>query len=137
MPAPLEPQTIYISVEYATCQHLCMCGCGEKVITPLTPTDWRFTFDGETISLDPSIGNWSFDCQSHYWIEQSRVFWARKWSKEKIETNRARGLRMKERKYGGNLDDEVPDLAARIETERKDRGAVRRILERLALQRRR
>jgi hypothetical protein len=87
MPATLEPETIYVSVEYATCQHLCLCGCGEKVITPLTPTDWELTFDGEAISLDPSVGNWSFDCQSHYVIRKGRVRWAATWSKEKIKAN--------------------------------------------------
>jgi hypothetical protein len=36
-------------------------------------------FDGKTISLDPSIGNWSFPCQSHYWITSSEVRWVPKW----------------------------------------------------------
>jgi Family of unknown function (DUF6527) len=35
--------------------NLCCCGCGEKVVTPLRPTDWKLIFDGKTISLDPSL----------------------------------------------------------------------------------
>jgi hypothetical protein len=62
---------------------------------PLTPVDWRVTYDGETISLDPSIGNWSLDCRSHYWIRRGRVEWAPAWSDEKIAEGRSqhRGLR--------------------------------------------
>lgn len=26
--------------------------------------------------LRPSVGNWSFPCQSHYWIDNGRVRWA-------------------------------------------------------------
>jgi hypothetical protein len=58
--------------------------CGNKVVTPLSPTDWQLTFDGDTISLHPSIGNWAFECQSHYWIIRNKVKWAPKWSKEEI-----------------------------------------------------
>ena len=43
----------------ATSAHSCCCGCGEEVVAPLTPTDWKMTFDGETTSLRPSIGNWT------------------------------------------------------------------------------
>jgi hypothetical protein len=38
--------------------------------------------------LHPSIGNWSFACQSHYWIRNNRVEWAPKWSREQIERGR-------------------------------------------------
>jgi len=68
--------TIYISIRFATATHLCCCGCGNKVVTPIWPTGWKLIFDGKTISLDPSIGNWSFACQSHYWIRHNKVKWA-------------------------------------------------------------
>lgn len=105
IPHELEPATVYISGTYSTCAHLCLCGCGEKVVTPLAPTEWRLAFDGETISLDPSIGNWSFDCQSHYWIEDSHVRWAPVWSKERIKANRDRDRRRKQRYYGDLVDE--------------------------------
>jgi len=52
------------------------------------PTDWTLLFDGKTVSLEPSIGNWSFPCQSHYYIRKNRVKWAPKWSREQIERGR-------------------------------------------------
>lgn len=88
---PREPQpgTLYISVECATANHRCCCGCGLEVVTPIAPRGWSLTFDGETVSLDPSIGNWSFPCQSHYWIRRNRIEWAPRWSRHKIDAERA------------------------------------------------
>jgi len=62
IPEELEEGVLYVSITYATAAHKCACGCGREVITPFTPTDWKMTFDGETISLAPSIGNWNFEC---------------------------------------------------------------------------
>lgn len=62
IPDVLDSEILYISIEYAAAMHLCLCGCEERVVTPLSPTDWRLTFDGESVLLHPSIGNWSFDC---------------------------------------------------------------------------
>jgi hypothetical protein len=101
IPDELEDGVIYVSMDYATAAHKCACGCGSEVITPFSPTDWRLTFDGETVSLRPSIGNWSFPCQSHDWIERGRIRWAPKWSREKIEAGRARDRRAKERRAAG------------------------------------
>ena len=67
---------LYVSRRYATAVHLCCCGCGSEVVTPLNPAKWRLTEDSGTVSLHPSIGNWSLPCQSHYWITGSRVRWA-------------------------------------------------------------
>lgn len=88
IPDRIENGTIYVSVTFATAVHKCFCGCGSEVITPLSPTDWRLTFDGKTISLYPSIGNWSFACKSHYWISNNRVEWAKKWSEGRINAAR-------------------------------------------------
>lgn len=100
IPNDLEEGTIYISIEFAIAVHKCCCGCGNKVVMPLSPTGWKLIYDGESISLDPSIGNWSFPCQSHYWIENNRVEWARKWSQDEISAGRAHDSRLKERYYG-------------------------------------
>ncbi len=88
IPNDLKDGTIYVSVGFATVAHKCCCGCGNEVITPLSPTDWKLIFDGQSISLHPSIGNWSFACQSHYWIRQNKVVWARRWSRQEIEAGR-------------------------------------------------
>src|SRR5260370_32084042 len=89
IPDDLKDGTIYVSMAFATVAHKCCCGCGNEVITPLSPTDWKLIFNGQSISLDPSIGNWNFPCQSHYWIRQDEVVWARRWSRKKIEAGRA------------------------------------------------
>ena len=88
IPSNRKEGVVYVSVRYATVVHNCCCGCGNKVVTPLSPTDWKLTFDGDTISLYPSIGNWNFECHSHYWIINDKVKWARKWSKEEIQSGK-------------------------------------------------
>lgn len=89
IPDELQEGVVYVSIPYATVVHRCCCGCGSEVVTPLAPNRWAITFDGETISLAPSIGNWSFACQSHYWIERNDVDWAERWSREEIEVGRS------------------------------------------------
>jgi hypothetical protein len=88
MPEKLEPSVIYVSLRYSLVSHKCACGCGEEVVTPLSPKDWQLIFNGETISLYPSVGNWRFACRSHYWIDQNRAVWAPKWSPRDEETER-------------------------------------------------
>ncbi|MBD2397173.1 hypothetical protein H6G63_07410 [Leptolyngbya sp. FACHB-402] len=87
-PKTLQVGILYISMKYATAAHCCCCGCGEEVVTPFTPTDWKMTFDGETVSLSPSIGNWNFTCRSHYWIQSGRVIEAEIWTDQQISANR-------------------------------------------------
>jgi len=89
-PEVLEEGVLYISVSFRTTVHLCCCGCGNEVWLPIRPTRWRFTYDGEAVSLSPSVGNWSFACKSHYWIRNGRIDWAAAWSNEQIEAGRRR-----------------------------------------------
>jgi hypothetical protein len=100
LPEQLMEGTLYVSMQYATAAHKCCCGCGNDVFTPLSPTDWKLTFDGRTISLYPSIGNWSFPCRSHYWIRAGKVEWTRQWSAEEIADGRASDTRRKEKQHG-------------------------------------
>lgn len=88
IPEKLEDHVIYVCLPFATVAHKCPCGCGHEVNLPLSPRDWRLIFDGETVSLYPSVGNWSLPCESHYWIENDQVVWAKRWSRQKIERNR-------------------------------------------------
>jgi hypothetical protein len=85
IPDQIENGIIYISIKYCTAIHKCCCGCQEEVVTPLSPVDWALTFNGRTISLYPSIGNWNYKCQSHYWITNNKIKWAEKWSLQKIK----------------------------------------------------
>jgi len=98
IPEKLENGVIYISMEYSTAIHKCCCGCGNEVVTPLSPTDWELVFDGKTVSLYPSIGNWSFECQSHYWIINNEVEWGPKWNRKKVERERQKN-ELNKRKY--------------------------------------
>lgn len=99
IPARLEEGVLYISLAYATAVHKCACGCGYEVVTPFSPTDWHMLFNGETVSLLPSIGNWSFQCRSHYWIERGRVAWAPDMSDLEIKRVRSADARRKSAHY--------------------------------------
>lgn len=80
IPENLEKGVLYVSMTHTVAIHLCACGCGEEVITPLHPrTGWIITYDGVGVSLNPSIGNWNFQCESHYFITNSRVRWCPVW----------------------------------------------------------
>jgi hypothetical protein len=96
IPNEVEQDVLYISVEYKTAVHLCICGCGNKVVTRLSPTDWELRFDGKTITLSPSIGNWSFDCKAHYWIKKNKIYHAQKrddWKIKKVRKKIAKTKR--------------------------------------------
>ena len=99
IPKVLDDEVVYISIKFSTAVHNCVCGCGNEVVTPISPTDWSLIYDGSTISLDPSIGNWSFDCQSHYWIIKGDIIYCEKWSKKEIKDGRKRDLKEKKQYY--------------------------------------
>ena len=84
IPEQLDDGVLYVSCRFGTVVHRCACGCGEEVVTPLGPAEWRLTYDGRTISLAPSIGNWSFRCRSHYWIDEGSIRWARDFSADEV-----------------------------------------------------
>lgn len=85
IPEYLMDGVLYISERYSTAVHKCCCGCGEEVVTPLTPTDWSLQLDRGLPTLRPSIGNWSFPCRSHYWITSGHVSWSADMSQAQIE----------------------------------------------------
>ena len=88
LPKKLESGVLYVSEEFNVAGHLCACGCGNKVITPLSPTEWLFTEKEDKASLYPSIGNWQLPCKSHYWITHGQIEWSYQWTEEEIETGR-------------------------------------------------
>jgi Family of unknown function (DUF6527) len=83
IPEPTEEGYLYISLDYRTAIHRCACGCGREIITPLAPKSWRLEFDGEAVSLYPSIGNWQLPCRSHYFIIRNKVEWVKERTKTK------------------------------------------------------
>lgn len=100
LPDQLESGVLYVSIPCVCVAHLCACGCKSLVITPLSPTDWTMAYDGDNVSLSPSIGNWNFPCRSHYWINRGRVEWAKTWSTEQIAQNRQADVAAKKAQYG-------------------------------------
>jgi hypothetical protein len=109
VPDQLDDRTLYIAMQFATATHKCCCGCGHEVVTPLSPNDWKLTFDGVSVSLTPSIGNWNFPCQSHYWIRHNRVEWAHRWSREQIDAGRAHNSSSKDEYFEGREHQPAPD----------------------------
>ena len=114
IPVSLEQGVLYVSMEYATAAHRCCCGCGEEVVTPFTPTDWKMIFDGVAISLWPSVGNWTLPCRSHYVVKEGVAIKTRPWSDEEITEERRRDRAAKARYYGklvsGEFDNEKPGI---------------------------
>ncbi|WP_421977507.1 DUF6527 family protein [Roseivirga seohaensis] len=99
IPELLDEGVLYISTQYGTVLHKCCCGCGNEVVTPLSPTDWYLKFDGESVSLSPSIGNWSFACQSHYFIKRNQVQWCKPWTSYEIEEGRVEDKSKKKKHF--------------------------------------
>lgn len=89
-PKELEDGVLYVSQKYKTAIHKCCCGCGEKVVTPLSPAHWRVRINGNSVTIHPSVGNWGMTCKSHYWIKNNRVVWAGLFSEAKIAAVRRR-----------------------------------------------
>jgi Family of unknown function (DUF6527) len=88
VPKELEPGFLYVSKEFGIAGHMCPCGCGNKIITPIGPTDWSLTIKKSKPTLYPSIGNWQIPCRSHYWIKDGSIQWSSQWTKDQILTGR-------------------------------------------------
>lgn len=71
----MENDMIYVSLPCNVAIHKCACGCGKEVVTTIAPHRWKMIYDGKTVSLSPSIGNWYFACKSHYFIRENQVIW--------------------------------------------------------------
>lgn len=96
IPKRLDDGVIYVSQRYKTALHLCCCGCGEEVVTPLGPADWSLRVVRGAVTLHPSIGNWSLACRSHYWIRNGQVLWAASMTQAEIIWGRQHDREMRE-----------------------------------------
>ena len=117
IPEELEDGVLYVSMQFGTVVHKCACGCGEEVVTPLGPSEWQLTYDGKTISLAPSIGNWGFPCRSHYWIERNNVQWARGFTSMEVSEVRHRAKTRRENYF---TDGTVERVEKESSTDYKD-----------------
>jgi hypothetical protein len=75
LPATLEDGVLYVVAHFHLAAHLCACGCGREVVTPLSTEQWTLTLDGSA-SLWPSINNASWPCKSHYILKNGAVAWS-------------------------------------------------------------
>lgn len=80
--ADLQAGTLYISMKYNTLVHRCPCGCGGLSEVGLHPATRRLIYDGQSVSIEPSIGVRTLPCRSHYWIRNNRIVWAKPLGKE-------------------------------------------------------
>lgn len=99
MPKTLSQGVLYVSYEFQTAAHLCACGCGSKIRTPLGPTEWKITEHDDGPSLWPSIGNWQLPCRSHYIVDHGKVSWAESWSDAQVLAGRRREQRVRDAHY--------------------------------------
>jgi hypothetical protein len=99
MPKELTPGILYVSEEFGAAAHLCPCGCGSKIRTPLGPTEWELEETPTGPTLYPSIGNWQQKCQSHYWITRGEVRWADQWTPREIAAGRAAEEKRRRKHY--------------------------------------
>lgn len=112
VPDRLEEAKLYISIDFGTVVHLCACGCGSEVVTPLGPTEWAITYDGASVSLAPSVGSWSLPCRSHYVIRRGHVRWASQWTKQEVLDGHLRDQRARAEQYHGSPIDHDADALA-------------------------
>lgn len=117
LPRELEQGILYVSEEYGIAGHLCPCGCGNKIMTPLEPTEWSFKDDFKGPTLYPSIGNWQLPCRSHYWITNGKIEWSYQWSEEEI----LEGRKAEERKRKDYYDS--------LEEKQRNQSISRRIID--------
>lgn len=90
IPERIEEGVLYISERYSMVVHKCCCGCGQEVVTPLSPAEWSVKRSGGRVSLWPSIGNWDYPCRSHYVIRDNRVLVAEAMTDREIQLVKAK-----------------------------------------------
>ena len=71
IPEELKENTIYISNQYKTSVHLCLCGCGNKSVIPMYNNWWTFIENEKGLSITPSILNTNCPNKYHYIITNS------------------------------------------------------------------
>lgn len=94
-PDVLEDGVIYVSIPFGVAMHNCCCGCGGEVTTRISPTGWEFSFNGEDISVWPSVGPSTFKCKSHYVIRRGKIIWHPPMSDWQIEKVRERDSKVR------------------------------------------
>jgi hypothetical protein len=135
IPENLEFGILYVSIRFRMTIHACCCGCGDKVVTPLSPSRWQLIYDGKTVSLEPSIGNWNSECQSHYWITNNKVITAERWTTERIESAKQWRRNSRERYYKNEPQLQKALDANSVNPSSGSMGMINRILSYIGIRR--
>lgn len=109
-PTQLEDGVLYISDRFRTALHKCCCGCGKEVVTPLNPAGWSYKMEGDSVTLKPSVGNWSFPCKSHYLIIRNEVVCAGAMTSRQIAAIQARDRRDQLAHIAQRNKEKLPEL---------------------------
>lgn len=128
IPEQLSEGVLYICEQYKTVAHKCCCGCGEEVITPLSPAEWSIRKEGNKVTLHPSIGNWSFRCESHYWIRRNQVIWAKAMTQQQIKRVRVRDAadKAKQIKFiNEHKEQQVPIKSSYLEQTQSNKSIIK------------
>ena len=89
IPSNLKDGILYVCISCNVIVHRCACGCGERTVTPIDKKyGWKMIYDRQSITLRPSIGNFSIPCQSHYYITENKVEWLESY----LQNNTKNGL---------------------------------------------
>lgn len=88
MPKELQPGILYYAEEFGAAAHLCACGCGSKIRTPIDESEWSLEDAVDGPSLYPSVGNWQKPCRSHYFIRNGGILWCDQWTEKEIKAGR-------------------------------------------------
>lgn len=90
IPKDLQSGILYVSEKSGTAAHLCACGCGSLVTTPLAAHRWQLKTSSHGPSLWPSVGNWNQPCRTHYIIDDGDIVWCESWTPEEVMAGRNR-----------------------------------------------
>ena len=96
-PEILEDNVLYVSLPYSTTLHLCPCGCKSEVANKISRSRYTLSFDGESVSLTPSIRNSGIPCKSHYFITRNEIVWAYDWPIEKFDDTKKKSAKRKKK----------------------------------------
>ena len=121
-PDAIQDGHLYISLKYNMTSHRCASGCGQLVPLPLSPADWSLSYNGDTVSLSPSIGNGVLACRSHYFIRDSKVVCASDMSSAQAQQQQAvDSERLKQHMEDRDKERQATSFTQRIITWVKDR----------------
>ena len=71
----MQEGRLYLSIKEMTASHLCACGCGRIVETPLGRDGWSLLLSEGNITIRPAIKSIVSGCGAKYNITNNLVQW--------------------------------------------------------------